>query len=180
MLFGSAMKLLNSLNKCKIFWGVFKRRQFPSVSALQYDSLLNRLNILSVCYYHVTCEVQSESAVYSLPECHVWTVSLNGWVSVCLQTKWLWVRIPLLSLKNFVLIWFCKSEQIIEAFNIPPFCIVVFYILRIYKVKIITFYMNLKEIKITHNRVSLFKRFFTCITTQIHWNIHRAKKSDNL
>ena len=119
-------------------------------------------------------------AVYSLPECHVWTVSLNGWVSVCLQTKWLWVRIPLLSLKNFVLIWFCKSEQIIEAFNTPPFCIVVFYILRIYKVKIITFYMNLKEIKITHNRVSLFKRFFTCITTQIHWNIHRAKKSDNL
>ena len=48
---------------------------------------------LTVCYHHVTYEFQSESILYSLPECFA------KWLSVCLRTKWLWFRIPLLSLK---------------------------------------------------------------------------------
>ena len=82
----------------------------------------------SVCYYHVTYEFQSESTLYSVPECQgipcskqaplsdsneirthnhlVRKRTLNHlasfakWLSVRLQTKWLSVRISLLSLKT--------------------------------------------------------------------------------
>ena len=48
---------------------------------------------LTLCHYYVTHEFQSESTLYSLAK----------WWSVCLRTKWLWVRIPLLSIKAFAL-----------------------------------------------------------------------------
>ena len=96
---------------------------------LRYGLLIieNRLNKLTLCYYHVMNKFQSESTLYSLPECqgtpslkqvHTWSLSdsigshwpvwLNGWVLVssfaewlivCLQTKWLQVRISMLSVK---------------------------------------------------------------------------------
>ena len=62
---------------------------------------------LSVYYYHVMCEFQRQSTLYSLPECQgipcskqaPYLASLAKWLSGNLQTKWLWVRISFLSLK---------------------------------------------------------------------------------
>ena len=58
----------------------------------------------TVCYYHVAYEFQSESRFYSLPECQGTPCSkqapyLKFNISARLRTKWLWVSIPLLSLK---------------------------------------------------------------------------------
>ena len=53
-------------------------------------------------YCHVTYEFQIESTLYSFPECqgaHCSKHASAKWLSVCLRTKWLWVRIALLSLK---------------------------------------------------------------------------------
>ena len=57
-------------------------------------------------YYDVTYEFQSESTLHNLPQCQgtpcskqaPYSASLGKWFSVHLRTKWLWVRIPLLSL----------------------------------------------------------------------------------
>ena len=32
---------------------------------------LNHNNLITVCYYHVTDEFQSESTLYSMPECQI-------------------------------------------------------------------------------------------------------------
>ena len=50
----------------------------------------------TVCYYHVKQEFQGESTLYQLPEYQRTFCSKQE--SVRLQTKWLWVRITLLSL----------------------------------------------------------------------------------
>ena len=86
---------------------------------------------MTLCYYHITYEFQSESTVYSLPKCQGTSSSKQAlylkfkwqqrdsnpqplssetktqqftqtgrWLSVRPRTKWLWVRITLLSLKN--------------------------------------------------------------------------------
>ena len=49
--------------------------------------------ILTVCFYHVTYAFQSESTLYSCLNVKA------KWLSVHLQTKWLWVRVQLQSLK---------------------------------------------------------------------------------
>ena len=78
-------------------------------------------NLLTVCYYHVTYEFQSESTLYSLPECQGTPcskqapylkfkrqqrdlASLTRRLSVRLRYMWLWVRIPLLSEKFITVI----------------------------------------------------------------------------
>ena len=63
--------------------------------------------VITVCYYYVKYEFQSVSTLYILPECQG-TPSLKQarypkfkiWLSVRLWTKWLWVRISLLSLMS--------------------------------------------------------------------------------
>ena len=76
---------------------------------------------MPVCYYHVTYAFQSEFKLYSWLNVRellarnrrdIWSLSgsnrirthnhLVEWVSVRLRTKWLWVRIPLLSLKLLI------------------------------------------------------------------------------
>ena len=57
------------------------------------------LTLLTVWYHHVTPEFQSETTLYSLAK----------WLGVCLQTKWLWVRILLLS--RTVLISKCSTRH---------------------------------------------------------------------
>ena len=53
---------------------------------------------MTVCSYHVTYAFQGESTLSSC--LNVSLTSLAKWLSVCLQTKWLLVRVPLQSLKN--------------------------------------------------------------------------------
>ena len=63
--------------------------------------------VITLCYYYVKYEFQSVSTLYILPECQG-TPSLKQarypkfkiWLSVRLWTKWLWVRISLLSLMS--------------------------------------------------------------------------------
>ena len=78
-------------------------------------------NLLTVCYYHVTYEFQSDSTLYSLPECQGTPcskqapylkfkrqqrdlASLTRRLSVHLRNMWLWVRIPLLPEKLITVI----------------------------------------------------------------------------
>ena len=95
---------------------------------------------LIVCSYHVTHLFQSESTLYSCLNVkellarsrrHVWRLSdCNGtqmaslakWLSVRLRTKWLWVRVPLQSLRmllfgKFACFVFCNHL----FFGIRPF-----------------------------------------------------------
>ena len=48
--------------------------QIIQLVSTQYEFLLKGVSkpiiILTVCYYYVTHEFQSESSLYSLPECH--------------------------------------------------------------------------------------------------------------
>ena len=116
-------------------WEKKERWFFPYFSIFSNKMTL----LLSVCYYHVTYEFQSESKLYSLSNVkellarsrrNIWSLSdRNGirthnhsirkrilnhlaklvgvskcsWLRVNLQTKWLWVRIPLLSLDFLIL-----------------------------------------------------------------------------
>ena len=79
---------------------------------------------LIVCY-HITYSLQSESTLYSCLNVmellarsrrHIWTLSdCNGaqlaslakWFSIRLRTKWLWVRVPLQSLRMLLFGKFC-------------------------------------------------------------------------
>ena len=95
---------------------------------------------LIVCSYHVTHLFQSESTLYSCLNVkellarsrrHIWRLSdcnrtqmasLAKWLGVRLQTKWLWVRVPLQSLRmllfgKFACFVFCNHR----FFGIRPF-----------------------------------------------------------
>ena len=95
---------------------------------------------LIVCSYHVMHLFQSESTLYSCLNVkellarsrrHIWRLSdcnrtqmasLAKWLGVRLQTKWLWVRVPLQSLRmllfgKFACFVFCNHR----FFGIRPF-----------------------------------------------------------
>ena len=104
-----------------------KKHYWKSFRSVIIVNALNKDLGLTVWYYHVTYAFQSESTLYSslnvkqlLPwnkrdswslsdsnriRAHIYLLCkrtlnhLAKWLSVCLRTKWLWVRIPLLSLK---------------------------------------------------------------------------------
>ena len=93
-----------------------------------YRNWFSRDLVLAVCYYRVTYAFQSESVLYSCLNIKelfarnrrdIWSLSdsnmirshnhlvrkrtlnhLVKWLSVCLRTKWLWVRVLLLSLRS--------------------------------------------------------------------------------
>ena len=72
---------------------------------------------LSVCYYRVTYEFQSESTLYSLSECQETPCSKQA-LSVRLRTKWWWVRILLPSLKLLFLVLQVKKALRYSSFTV--------------------------------------------------------------
>ena len=83
-----------------------------------------KLNVPTVCYYHVTYAFQSESTLHSWVnikeflaqnKCDIWSLSdssgirthnylVHKWLSIRLRTKWFWFRIPLQSCKFLALL----------------------------------------------------------------------------
>ena len=58
---------------------------------------------MTVWSYHVTYAFQSESTLYSsLNVKELLAQNRREWLSVRFQTKWLWVRVPLQLLKEYI------------------------------------------------------------------------------
>ena len=97
---------LNPYNNFFHFYHILVLHNHTKTHTFQFYSDLILMNInkqaysLAVSYYQVTYEFQSKSTLCTclnvrerLTQC-----SLAEWLSVCLQSKWLWVRIMLQSL----------------------------------------------------------------------------------
>ena len=89
-------------------WGVLKWFDniiiFGTVWYFYVGSYWNSFGAVTVCSYHVTYAFQSESTVYSCLNVkellsqnrrEIWSLLDCDWLSVCLRTKRLWVRVQL-------------------------------------------------------------------------------------
>ena len=103
----------NKLQKLKIF----AQEEHISASSLINSGCSVGVSFQSVSYDHVTCEFQSESTLYSLPECQETPCSKQA-LSVRLRTKWLWVRILLPSLKLLFLVLQVKKALRYSSFTV--------------------------------------------------------------
>ena len=148
---------------------------------------------MTVCYYHVTYEFQSESKLYiclnvkellawnrrdiwSWSDCN-WTrthnhlvrkrtlnhltklISLAKRLSVRLRTKWLWVQVPLQSLKKFLFwdfsewkMWYFLSEKVDGKMIFTDYW------------KVLVFYFPLMRNMVFFGSRSWWKRLYLLIT----------------
>ena len=91
-------------------YGIFQINTNQNINSFTQENLY-----LTVCSYHVTYTFQSESTLFSCLNVKellarnrrdIWSLSDCKWLSVRLQTKWLWVRVPLQSLRLYIPPWF--------------------------------------------------------------------------